>query len=138
MSDTSLTGTCLCEAVKISTTSPLNKVEVCHCSMCRKWGSGPCFSMNAGSDVTIQGSDSIASYQSSEWAERAFCKKCGTHLYYLFKGPNHYLVTPGLFTDLNPEFDMQIFIDEKPEYYCFSNDTKNLTGEEVIAMFAEE
>ena len=33
-------------------------------------------------------------------------------------------------------FDHQIFIDEKPEYYSFANETKNMTGEEVFAMFA--
>jgi hypothetical protein len=33
-------------------------------------------------------------------------------------------------------FDHQIFIDEKSEYYCFSNETQNMTGAEVFAMFA--
>ncbi|HEY9771236.1 MAG TPA: hypothetical protein V6C71_22530 [Coleofasciculaceae cyanobacterium] len=33
-------------------------------------------------------------------------------------------------------FDHQIFIDEKPEYYSFANKTKNMTGEEVLLMFA--
>ena len=33
-------------------------------------------------------------------------------------------------------FDHQIFIDEKPEYYSFANETKNMTGEEVFAMLA--
>jgi hypothetical protein len=33
-------------------------------------------------------------------------------------------------------FDHQVFIEEKPEYYCFSNETQNMTGAEVFAMFA--
>jgi hypothetical protein len=33
-------------------------------------------------------------------------------------------------------FDRQIFIDEKPEYYSFANETKNMTGAEVFAQFA--
>ena len=36
------------------------------------------------------------------------------------------------------KFDHQIFIDEKPDYYSFSNETKNMTGEEVIAQFSGE
>jgi hypothetical protein len=35
-------------------------------------------------------------------------------------------------------FDHQVFIDEKPEYYCFANETQNMTGAEVFAMFAHE
>jgi hypothetical protein len=33
-------------------------------------------------------------------------------------------------------FDHQIFIDEKPEYYNFSNETHNLTGAEFFAKYA--
>lgn len=32
--------------------------------------------------------------------------------------------------------DHQIFIEQKPEYYCFANETQNMTGAEVFAMFA--
>ncbi len=32
-------------------------------------------------------------------------------------------------------FDLQVFIEEKPEYYSFANQTKNMTGEELFAMF---
>jgi hypothetical protein len=43
----------------------------------------------------------------------------------------------GLF-DEAPEFsfDQQIFIDEKPAYYRFANDTRNMTGAEVFALYA--
>ena len=33
-------------------------------------------------------------------------------------------------------FDLQVFIDEKPEYYCFSNETRSMTGKEAFAEFA--
>lgn len=33
-------------------------------------------------------------------------------------------------------FDHQVFIDEKPSYYCFSNETTNMTGAEVFASYA--
>ena len=31
--------------------------------------------------------------------------------------------------------DNQIFIDEKPDFYSFANETTTLTGEEVFAQF---
>ncbi|VAW85809.1 hypothetical protein MNBD_GAMMA17-2160 [hydrothermal vent metagenome] len=34
------------------------------------------------------------------------------------------------------ELDIQVFIDEKPGYYCFSNETRKLTGEEAFAEFS--
>ena len=37
----------------------------------------------------------------------------------------------------NLEFDHQIFIEEKPGYYDFANETKNMTGEEVFKMFED-
>ena len=35
-------------------------------------------------------------------------------------------------------FTTQVFIDEKPGYYNFANDTQNLTGPEIFAMFAQD
>lgn len=43
----------------------------------------------------------------------------------------------GLFeSDEKLAFDTQVFIDEKPPYYGFVNDTKDLTGAELFAMYA--
>ncbi|MDD7986767.1 hypothetical protein PQO01_17595 [Lentisphaera marina] len=33
------------------------------------------------------------------------------------------------------ELDHQIFIDSKPKFYDFANETHNMTGEEVFAIF---
>jgi len=33
-------------------------------------------------------------------------------------------------------FDHQVFIDEKPSFYCFANETHDMTGPEVFAKFA--
>ena len=76
-------------------------------------------------------------FDSSPWAQRGFCKHCGTHLFYRLKEAQHYHLPVGLF-DEAPEFsfDQQIFIDEKPAYYRFANDTRNMTGAEVFALYA--
>ena len=130
-------GSCLCGAVSISATSMSNFVGACHCNMCRKWGGGAFLAAECGADVSFEGEDSIGVYQSSEWAERGFCQKCGTHLFYKLKQNNQYYMPVGLFD--NHEgliFDHQVFIDEKPEYYSFANETKNLTGADLFAQFA--
>jgi hypothetical protein len=105
--------------------------------MCRKWGGGAFLAVECGSDVSFKGEDNIGVYQSSEWAERGFCQKCGSHLFYRLKQNNQYFMPVGLFD--NSEgliFEHQVFIDEKPEYYSFANETKNMTGAELFAQFA--
>jgi hypothetical protein len=130
-------GSCLCGAVNVSAKTMSNKVGACHCSMCQKWAGGPLMVVDCGSDVSFQGEENIGVFNSSEWAERGFCKKCGSHLFYRLKESNQHFMPVGLF-DVGEEwiFDHQVFIDEKPEYYCFSNETQNITGAEVFAMFA--
>lgn len=48
-------------------------------------------------------------------------------------------VPVGLFDDPDDwTFALQVFIEEKPAFYCFANDTRTLTGEELIAQFSSE
>ena len=130
-------GSCLCGAVSLSTTSMNHQVGACHCSMCRKWGGGALLAVECGSDVSFEGEENIEVYQSSAWAERGFCKKCGSHLFYRLKQNHEYYIPVGIFEESEGlVFDNQVFIDEKPEYYSFANKTKTMTGEEVFAMFA--
>ena len=76
-------------------------------------------------------------YRSSEWAERGFCHLCGSHLFYLLQATRQHMVPVGLFDACEGlEFDQQVFIDEKPAYYNFANETENLTGAELFAKHA--
>jgi hypothetical protein len=105
--------------------------------MCRQWGGGPLLAVECDSDVSFSGEENIGVYQSSEWAERGFCQKCGSHLFYRLKQNHQYYIPVGIFN--NEEglvLEHQVFIDEKPEYYSFANETKNLTGAEIFAQFA--
>lgn len=132
----SASGTCLCGAVKITASEINPNLGVCHCNMCRKWSAGPYLSVDCGQKVTIEGKDSLAQYDSSEWASRGFCNKCGTSLFYYLKPKSQYIVSSEIFRDQKFNFDHEIFIDEKPAYYDFANDTKKMTGEEVFKAFA--
>jgi hypothetical protein len=133
-----LKGNCLCGTVSIFATNISNFVGACHCNMCRKWGGGALLAIDCGANVRFEGEENIGVYQSSEWAERGFCKQCGSHLFYKLKQNNQYYMPVGLFDNQeNLIFDHQVFIDEKPEYYSFANETKNLTGAELFAQFAQ-
>jgi hypothetical protein len=128
-------GHCLCGAIRV-TTADQNEVNACHCSMCRRWGGGPLMAVHCGADPAIEGREALKVYRSSDWAERAFCGTCGTHVYYHLLPANEFVLSVGLFQDA-PGFRLveQIFVDEQPGFYAFANPTRKLTGAEVIAQF---
>jgi hypothetical protein len=128
-------GKCLCGSVSI-TAPDHTEMNACHCGMCRRWGGGPLLTVHCGSDVQIAGAESVTVFKSSEWAERAFCGKCGAHLYYRLIPANEYVVPAGFFQDGTQfSFREEIFIDKKPGYYAFSNETTKLTEAEVFAKY---
>ncbi|MBT4763235.1 MAG: GFA family protein [Bdellovibrionaceae bacterium] len=128
-------GSCLCGSVTVKASAMNTDLGVCHCGMCRKWSAGPFLAVDCGTEVKIEGEDSLGIYNSSDWAERVFCKKCGTNLFYRLKETQQHMVSSEIFNEPELNFDHQIFIDEKPNYYSFSNETKNMTGAEVFEAF---
>ena len=130
---------CLCGGVKITAASVNPKFTVCHCDTCRAWGGGPFFAVQCGTDVSIAGLEHIKEYESSDWATRGFCSECGTHLFYRLNKTGDYNMPVGLFTGLaDLKMSMQYFSDQRPDYYCFSNETKQLTAAEIRAYFASQ
>jgi len=138
MSETkAASGHCLCGGVEISAAAVGNEVGACHCGMCRRWTGGPLLAVDCGTDVSFKGEENISVYNSSDWAERGFCNQCGSHLFYRLKESQQYIMPVGLFDHLDEVvLDHQIFIDKKPSYYDFANETKNMTEAEVFAMYA--
>ena len=133
---TQRTGRCLCGAVRITAGQAKGRVGACHCSMCRTWGGGPFLAVDCGTEVEFAGEDHVKVFDSSKWAERGFCSSCGTHLFYRLKQSGQLIMSAGLFTDQTGiTFDHQVFIDEKPDYYEFANETRDLTGAEIFAKW---
>ncbi|PCI27455.1 MAG: aldehyde-activating protein [SAR324 cluster bacterium] len=132
-------ATCLCGGVKITVATVNPKFTVCHCETCRTWGGGPFFAVQCGTDVKIDNSEKIKEYDSSPWASRGFCSDCGTHLFYRLKKSGSFNMPVGLFPQLeNLVMNMQYFSDKRPDYYCFSNKTQEMTEAEIKAYFASQ
>jgi len=132
-------GRCLCGAVSIVARTASKTVGACHCKMCRRWSGGPLFAVDCGVEASIEGEDKINVFDSSEWADRGFCSRCGTHLFYRLKQTGQLMVPAGLFDDDSRlEFEHQVFIDEKPGYYTFANKTHDMTGAEVFALYGAD
>jgi len=132
----SLMGKCMCGAVKISASARKPSVAACHCDMCRRWSAGPFMAVNC-QIVTFEGEENIGRIRSSDWAERGFCTKCGSNLFYHLVESSDYQISAGLFDDQSTlRMSLQVFTDSKPQYYAFSNETKMMNAAEVVAAFA--
>ena len=132
-----ISGGCLCGAVRFTADPNGRRFGVCHCSMCRRWTAGVFFAVECEDRVRIEDETYLGVYRSSGWAERGFCQKCGTPLFYRMTGQGYYAVSLEALDDREGfTFVNQIFIDDKPPYYDFANATRTMTGADVAAAFA--
>jgi len=124
---TTKTGQCLCGAVGFEAEEIASEFSACHCDMCQRWSSGPFFSTTVGK-VSFTGEENLSRFQSSEWAERGFCKICGSNLFFRVLKLADYEMCIGAFDDRN-KFIMtgEIFVDRKPEGYALAGDHSRLT-----------
>ena len=88
----------------------------------------PCKSAEFEGDVTR--------FTVSNRAVRGFCPTCGTHLFFYSRPGDMYGIPAGLL-DTPPDVPLraEYFIDEKPDTYCFSEDTRKLTAAEFREKF---
>ena len=132
---TEKSGQCLCGAVKFTAVPKTNEVGVCHCAMCRSNNAGPFFAIDCGDTLVFEDETNVGVYDSSEWAQRGFCKKCGSSLFWRLKDKSMSAVAVDAFDDFDGlEMTQEVFIDEKPDYYSFAEKTRQLTGQQVFEM----
>lgn len=137
------TGACMCGAVRFKAQNVPAKASLCHCEMCRRWTGSALVGVDVpAKGLTWEGEAQIASLQTSEWAERAWCKRCGSHLYFHFTLNDdmaaEYELPIGVFDDPNGfEIVNEIYIDEKPTSYAFEGGAhrKQMTRAECVAKF---
>ncbi len=130
-------GQCMCGAVRYEAEDVEPEVGVCHCIMCQRWAGGP-FITTSAEKVTFQGEEHLTRYRSSDWAERGFCKICGSNLFYrLLKLDSHELCI-GSFDDKQGfSLKSEIFVDRKPGAYAFAGDHERMTEAETLAKFKD-
>lgn len=132
----------MCGAVRFAAKNVPAEYGACHCEQCRRWvGSALLAVTVATDDVTLEGGDNIARIQSSDWAERAWCGKCGSGLWYRVtaEGPmyGNYELPVGLFDDTSGmSLVSEIFHDVRCKGFDLAADTKKMTRAEVFAKYA--
>lgn len=124
------TGGCLCGGVRYRTRGELRGVVACHCSQCRRTsGHYAAMTSVANEDLTLQSSESLVWYRSSDAAERGFCGVCGANLFWRPSGQSRTSITAGTL-DLPTRLKLEehIFVADKSDYYDLGDDLPKKDG----------
>jgi len=113
------TGSCLCGGVTFELTGELRGVIHCHCGQCRKT-SGHYWAATRAKDEQIKfiRDETLTWFKSSDFAERGFCNRCGSSLFYRANGEEGPAIAAGCIegaTDL-PSL-RHIYVKDKGDYY---------------------
>ncbi len=118
-------GRCHCGAVAYDVHGPLRDVIECHCGSCRRVSGGVWHGAAARlADVEIHDQASALTwYRSSEQAQRGFCNKCGSSLFFRRDGGERLSIAGGsLDRPSGLKLSVRIFTGETPDYGDWRND----------------
>jgi hypothetical protein len=87
MAGSTATGRCLCGAVSYELHGGLRDVIVCHCVECRRWhGTSGAYTTVAGEGLVVSDPQDLLRWfpspQSVTDADRGFCERCGSSLFW--------------------------------------------------------
>jgi hypothetical protein len=125
-----INGRCLCGAVEVTAQPIQQAIGACHCRMCRRWASGPYMGIECHDSLSLRGEAAVTTFQSSEWAYRAFCNQCGSHLFFRMNDGSLVVASSGLF-DLDEAWQLtdEVFMEDKPGQYAFTGTLRQWLGD---------
>jgi hypothetical protein len=89
-------GGCLCGAVRYAARGPLRDVVNCHCGQCRRFhGHFGAYTAAALAGLAIEGEEELRWFQSSDFARRGFCGRCGSSLFWHALGEDGISIAAG-------------------------------------------
>jgi hypothetical protein len=135
--DVAVTGGCQCGAVRYRSSQLMDNAHLCHCRMCQK-AVGNFFAalVGAPNDTLVWTRGEPAAFASSDLAERGFCAKCGTPLFYRSIGGTRTGLTIGSLDDptLAPP-QVQVGMEAR---YAFIDDLATLPNYGTTAQSMSE
>ena len=110
-------GGCLCGAVRYTLSASPGEVVACHCTQCRRMSGHYEAAAPVPADaISVTGTPRW--YRSSDSAERGFCAKCGSSLFWRHDGSPQVWVNAGsLDGPTGLRLAAHIFTAEKGDYY---------------------
>ena len=120
-------GSCLCGTVQYDTGGAIEGIDHCHCSMCRR-SHGSAFSTYGrvlrSALVVASGEDAIERFQSSDAVTRAFCRNCGSSLFFRHAAAEEFefIAIGTLDEDPGARPEAHIFVGSKAPWYEIEDD----------------
>jgi hypothetical protein len=113
-----ISGGCLCGSITYRIDGPLRPVVACHCIQCRKTSGHYVAATQANmSDLSIDG-DTLSWFRSSDTAERGFCGRCGSNLFWRRHGSPHISIFAGTIDGRTGlKIESQLYPESKGDYY---------------------
>lgn len=118
------TGGCLCSGVRYRVTGPLRPVVYCHCSQCRRTSGHFVAATAVAKDALIVETDEYLDwFDSSEFASRGFCARCGSSLFWRPNARPYICIMAGTLDDSTGlEAVEHIYVSDKGDYYQLTDD----------------
>lgn len=112
-------GSCLCGAVAFALSGPLRPIIACHCEICRKTSGHHWAATSVPWDrFTFTEQEGLRWYDSSDFARRGFCERCGSSLFYEPKGQARVSISAGcLDAPTGLRLERHVFTKDKGDYY---------------------
>jgi hypothetical protein len=130
-------GGCMCGAVRYEADFA-ETFNACFCKMCQRWASGMFMGAHTVNFKITKGEGDLSVFKSSDWAQRGFCAKCGSNLYYHAPEFGDPSVALGSLDDTDDvRMAIQFYVDQQPQGLEIANETKKLTGAETEKLFTE-
>ena len=123
MSNHAQTGSCLCGEVHFEINQELDGVHACHCTMCRKTTGHFLVGTTVNVDnLNFTKEAGVTWYRSSDFAQRAFCKFCGSQLFYKADNSDRLTLMAGLLDQpVETPITRHIFTADKGGYYALDD-----------------
>lgn len=118
------TGSCLCGGVAYSLSGELRNSVACHCVQCRKTSGHYVSATQVTPDqLEITRDDTLVWYQSSPKAQRGFCSRCGSSLFWRHEddGGAVSVMSGTLDGSTGITTEKHIFVADKGDYYDISD-----------------
>ncbi|WP_255564240.1 GFA family protein [Mameliella sp. CS4] len=136
-------GGCMCGAVRFTAQEVPAEAGACHCEMCRRWTGSALIGVTVPlKNVTWEDETHLGRIQSSPWAERGFCTRCGSGMFFRVTMESEYsddIELPiGVFDEADGfEITNEIYIDVKPDSFAYEGQAgrKLMTRAECHAKF---
>ena len=116
---TSRIASCLCGGVKIKVAGKMRHVINCHCKQCMKThGNYSAYTACPEKNLKFINNKTLKWFQSSSFAKRGFCFKCGASIFYKLIESDNISIAAGMFDyPTKLKTNSNIFIKDKLDYY---------------------